>query len=352
MKALAILLFPFTLLYKWITDFRNHLYNIGYKKSFQFDTKVINVGNLTVGGTGKTPHVEYLISWLSDTYIISTLSRGYGRKTKGFLIANEKSNPTEIGDEPMQFYRKFQPKVAITVGEERALAIPQILMEIPDTELIILDDAFQHRPVVPNINILLTDFSRLFYQDFPFPSGRLRESRYGAKRADIVIVSKCPNDLTETQKSDIQTNIRKYIRPKTPIFFTGIHYSQPRSFKNQVPFTELGKNQSVILVSGIAKAENLEKYVQEKTNLLKHFRYPDHYHYTLQDLQNIQAFYQKNQTISPIILCTEKDWVKLQSADFEVIINQLPFYYLPIEVYFLENEDGFKDLIINGLENK
>ena len=209
MNATQALLYPFTLLYGTITDFRNHLYNMGQRPSIQFDTNVINVGNLTVGGTGKTPHVEYLIRLLHSQYKVATLSRGYGRKTKGFILANDEATAESIGDEPLQFYKKFKNECVVSVGEERALAIPHILTEHPETQVVLLDDAYQHRAVTPSFNILLTDYNRLFYQDYPFPSGRLRERRKGAKRANAVIVTKCPDDLSSSAQQAIEQQIRK-----------------------------------------------------------------------------------------------------------------------------------------------
>lgn len=188
---LKIILAPFTLLYQSITSIRNKLYDSGKWHSATFNLPVINVGNLNVGGSGKTPHIEYIIALLRSQYKIATLSRGYGRKTKGFLIASESSSVTEIGDEPAQIKDKF-PDIIVSVGEDRLLAIPQLLRKYPDTDVILLDDAFQHRSVRPGLNILLTTFDKPFYEDHVLPLGRLRESPQGYKRADIIIVTKCP----------------------------------------------------------------------------------------------------------------------------------------------------------------
>jgi tetraacyldisaccharide 4'-kinase len=196
MPVLRILLLPVAWLYEGITRLRNWLYDKGYKKSTSFPLPVISVGNLTVGGTGKTPHVEYLVRLLKDQRQLVTLSRGYGRQTKGFLIADEQANAATIGDEPMQFYQKFGHQIKVAVGEKRVPAIEQILRLYPKTEIILLDDAFQHRAVRPCFSILLSDYHRPFYTDFVLPAGRLRESRKGAGRADAVIFSKCPQNLS------------------------------------------------------------------------------------------------------------------------------------------------------------
>lgn len=346
MKAVQLLLLPFTLLYKGATQIRNHLYDRKIKKSFAFDTKVINVGNLTVGGTGKTPHVEYLIRYLSKKYNICTLSRGYGRKTKGFILADKLATAQSIGDEPMQFYRKFSPLVGVAVGEDRATAIPQILFEREDTQVIILDDAFQHRAVIPNVNILLCDFNRPFYQDFPFPSGRLRESRYGAKRADLVIVSKCPADLDDNAQAEIETAILPYINSKSPIFFTTMRYGAARLAQNTQATTQiLPKSSKVILVSGIAQAAPLEEYVKQNYHLLSHIRFADHHHYQANDIKKILAMLHDFKQEDTVILTTEKDEVKLSAESFSSLWGATPRYYLPIEVRFLNDEQFFQEKI-------
>ena len=337
-----ILLFPFTILYILITDFRNHLYNIGSKKSFQFDVPVISVGNLTVGGTGKTPHVEYLIRLLKTEYQLATLSRGYGRKTKGFRLASTQDSAQTIGDEPLQFYQKFGNEISVAVGEERALAIPSILLEKPETQIILLDDAYQHRSVKPHLNILLTDYNRLFYQDFPFPSGRLRESRKGAKRADIIIVSKCPKDLKQDEKEMIASKIRTYSLPKIPIYFSGIRYTDPIAVFDAEQSIVWDNRLSVVLISGIAQTQPLEKYLASQYNLALHLNFGDHYHYSIKEVEKIrQAFDSLNQP-NKVLLMTEKDAVKFRDPNFEKILADRPCYYLPIEIFFQESEKDFQ----------
>ena len=192
---LKFLLYPFSLLYGLITDFRNVLFDKGFKSQTGFDIPIINVGNLTVGGTGKSPQIEYLIRLLADTYQVASLSRGYGRKTKGYILADEHANAEQIGDEPMQFFQKFGSKISVVVSEKRVEGVQQLLQEKPTTELILLDDAYQHRYITPSFNILLMDYHRPFYEDLTFPAGRLRERRRGANRADCIVVSKCPENL-------------------------------------------------------------------------------------------------------------------------------------------------------------
>jgi len=347
MFLIKILLSPFSFLYLLITSFRNHLYNIGYTRSFKFDTKIIAVGNLTVGGTGKTPHVEYLIRLLKDSYKIATLSRGYGRKTKGILIADDKATASTLGDEPMQFYKKFSSDVSVVVGEERALAIPTILFEKPDTQVILLDDAYQHRKVIPDLNILLTDYNRPFYEDSILPGGRLRESRSGAKRADLVIVSKCPANLDEEKRNEIISKIKRYSSATAPIFFTGISYKEPCSvFGNSVETIK-----KIILFSGIVKTKGLKAEVEKNYELLKFFEYPDHYEYSEKDFKKMANYYAENYKEGLALLTTEKDMVKIISHPQRDLLENLPLYYLPIEVFFLRDKEKFDALVLNSLNN-
>ncbi|MCL4162822.1 UNVERIFIED_CONTAM: hypothetical protein GTU68_021639, partial [Idotea baltica] len=204
------------------------MYDNGSKASMDFDRFVISVGNLTVGGTGKTPFVELLIRALESKYNIAVLSRGYKRKTKGFRLANENDNASSLGDEPFQYYVKYGKKSMVVVGEDRALAIQKIISHNPPNEIVILDDAYQHRRVKPQLNILLNDFNRPFYKDYVLPAGRLRESRKHANRADIIIVTKCPKGLNSMEMEGIERQIKRYSQPQVPIFFTGIKYLKPQ----------------------------------------------------------------------------------------------------------------------------
>ncbi|HWA32656.1 MAG TPA: tetraacyldisaccharide 4'-kinase, partial [Cyclobacteriaceae bacterium] len=210
MKIVRLLLYPFAALYNLATTVRNYLYDIGHKPSFEFDTPVIAIGNLNVGGSGKTPMVEYLVSLLKEHYKVATLSRGYRRETKGYRIATESDTVRQIGDEPMQLFRKFGKEVNVVVGEDRVLAIPNILQEFPETNVIVLDDALQHRSVRARLSILVTDCAHPFYDDFVLPFGRLRESRRGAKRSDIIVVSKCPGDIVYEKRRAMTQSIQRY----------------------------------------------------------------------------------------------------------------------------------------------
>ncbi|MFT5617021.1 MAG: tetraacyldisaccharide 4'-kinase [Arenicella sp.] len=346
MKTLIfILLFPFSLIYGTIVKMRNHLYHIGSKPSVGFDLPTICVGNLTVGGTGKTPHIEFLIRLLKDKFQIATLSRGYGRKTKGYILAENKIHSHEIGDEPMQYFQKFGKEIAVAVGEERILAVSNILMDLPDTNVILLDDAFQHRKIQPSLNILLTDFNRPFYQDYFLPAGRLRDSRAEAKRAEIIVVSKCPQNLAESKQIAIEQEIREYAKSETPIFFSSIRYSsiQPIN-KNTNDEIELEK---VILLTGIAQTEPLEKYVSECFEILEHIKLKDHADYDASVSETILSVFERLEKEKPMIITTEKDAVKL--AEIQELRN-LPIYALPIEVYFLRKQSDFEKLIFSHIQ--
>lgn len=344
MTLLQTILLPFTLLYTCITDIRNWLYEKGYKKSARFSIPLISVGNLSVGGTGKTPHVEYLTRLLKDQFKVAILSRGYGRQTKGFIRASKGATAAQIGDEPMQFYNKFRDQVCVAVGERRAEAIPKILKENPDTQVIILDDAYQHRAVTPSFSILLTDYNKPFYRDLVLPAGRLRERRRGANRADLIIVSKCPDTLTREEATSIKQQIRPYARQEIPVFFTGIRYGKPVGFGSEKKLL----SDKVLLVSGLAGTNLLEKKVQEDFVLVHHLAYKDHHTYTSKDVQSIRHAYEKYQARS--ILVTEKDYVKLQDPSFAPLVSTLPFFYLPIEVHFLlDGQEAFNKKVLNAI---
>lgn len=342
------LLNPLNWLYGGITDVRNHLYDSDVIATLRPSIYTIGVGNLTVGGTGKTPHVDYLVSLLKPAGPIATLSRGYGRRTRGFRIASAVDTADTIGDEPLLLYQKHgkpegngEPAVWISVGEKRAEAIPKLLAAQPDLRAIVLDDAFQHRPVQPHLNLLLTDYNRLFYTDQPFPGGRLRERRHGARRADAVLVTKCPDDLPSMEQTTIQEKIRVYARADVPVFFTGLRYGKPVCFAKNKTIEHEEMPENVVLVSGIARPEPLEEYVKKQFRMSQHLRFADHYRYAEGDLARIQSAVPEGGAV----LTTEKDFVKLAPLLLETGMDDAVFYYLPIEVKFLNAEAQFSALI-------
>ena len=340
MKFLKMLLFPFAMLYGGIMLLRNFFYDQGIFKSEKFKLPVISVGNLTVGGTGKTPHVEFLLRLLKN-YQTATLSRGYKRSTSGFVLANPTVSAATIGDEPYQYYLDF-PETTVAVCEKRVEGIRQILANKPETEVIILDDAFQHRAVTPALNFLITDFYRRFDTDFMLPTGLLREPRSGAKRADAVIVSKCPEMLSASEKQQIENGIKKYTKTATPVFFTSYAYGKTVGFG-----AEKVCSKNVILVTGIANAEPLKTYLLEAGyNIPEHLNWPDHHHYSEADLAKIKVVYEGFGAENASILTTRKDAVKLMQPAFAGTVKQLPFFYLPIEVKFLEKQAEFEQMVL------
>lgn len=341
MAFIRILLFPFAVLYNIITALRNVLYNRGLKPSVEFDIPVINVGNLAVGGTGKTPMIEHLVRLLQNKYTIATLSRGYGRKTKGFRIATDQDDAETLGDEPLQFYRKFKDKIVVAVGEDRAFAIPNILQEHEHVQAVLLDDAFQHRRVKPSFNILLSDYNRPFYTDYLLPAGRLRESRSNAARADVVVITKCPPEISIDERMAIEQTVRGYT--SKPVFFTTIHYGEIIAFGGS---TQLPNNR-VVLITGIANAEPFRKYIETTSTIVHHFDFADHHEYSVDDFKRFRDIVKEDPSVS--LITTEKDMVKLADRKFTEETRSLPLFYIPIEVKFLKNGQDFDAMILNAV---
>ncbi len=326
------ILLPFSFLYGLVTDVRNYLYDKGFWKEFAFNKPIINVGNLTVGGTGKTPHVEYLIKLLKEKYVIATLSRGYGRKTKGFILADALANAQTIGDEPYQFYQKFKGEIVVAVGEKRVVAISEIFSQRPDVEVVILDDSFQHRAVKPSLNILLIDYARPIDEDFTFPAGRLRERRNGANRADAVVITKCPDDLSKQDMANSQQNLQPYLKKNIPLFFSKILYGKPQNCRSEKGNIDIKR---VVLLSGIANPKPFDAYGRKHFQVANHLIFNDHHDFTEKDLIEITT---QNDFNGTVILMTEKDMVKFVPFLNHKLLKEIELYYLPIEIGFLEDE--------------
>ncbi|HQW45079.1 MAG TPA: tetraacyldisaccharide 4'-kinase [Chitinophagaceae bacterium] len=346
LKSFRILLLPFALLYWLGISVRNWLYNKNILKSATFGLPLICIGNLSVGGTGKSPMVEYLVTRLKDKFRVATLSRGYKRKTKGYALANENTTALEIGDEPMQFHLKF-PGVPVAVGEERLVAIPQLLHDKPDTQAIILDDAFQHRSIKAGLNIILTDYNNLFTRDFYLPTGDLRDLKSSYKRSEIIVVTKCKTDLTEVEKQKIIKEISPL--PDQQIFFTAIEYGLIYHISNNRE-TGLDTNTEVLLVTGIANPRPLKKVLEEHSNSYHMLQYSDHHIFTIDDLNDIKKRFEKMETTNKIILTTEKDAVRL--VKFSTEIAELPLYVIPVRHRFLfEEGNTFDKLVVDFIHN-
>lgn len=338
MVLLRILLFPFAVLYDGITRLRNLLFDLNLKSSASFSIPVISVGNLAVGGTGKTPLTEHLIRLLiNNGYQVATLSRGYGRKTKGMRLANASDSPETMGDEPFQLYQKFGDRAVVSVCEERAMAIPFLVDQFPGLHVVLLDDAFQHRFVTPGLSLLTTRYDALFVNDFLLPTGRLREARAGARRAHMTLVTACPDHLGDEDMIDVEHAIRKYA--DRPVFFTKIRYAESVCFDPLV--TQLS-TRKVILVSGVAQAASLKQFVSKNFDLVYHADFTDHHAYTRSE---VESLLKKSAEHGAVILTTEKDHAKLDALLTPE--EKKYFYRIPIEVEFLKGGADFDALVLD-----
>jgi tetraacyldisaccharide 4'-kinase len=341
LRPVRILLFPFSLLYAIFICVRNWFYDKNILQSSTFNLPLICVGNLAVGGTGKSPMVEFLTKILKTQFEVAILSRGYKRKTKGYALADESSTALDIGDEPMQFHCKF-PDIAVAVGEERIVAIPQLLHDKPATKAIILDDAFQHRTVKAGLNIILTDYNNLFTRDWYLPTGDLRDEKRSYSRAEIIIVTKCPDNISQEEKEETKDEIRPLDGQQ--IFFSSIRYGRPYHLINKME-TEITSKIEVLLVTGIADTRPLKKYLQEKSKTYYQLSYNDHHIFTIDDFKEIIKRFNAIGGRHKIILTTEKDAVRLTKFAHE--LDKIPFYVLPIEPRILFDEEQiFKDSVV------
>lgn len=346
LRSFRILLLPFSLIYWAVVSLRNLLFDKKILDSASFGLPLICVGNLAIGGTGKSPMVEWLLSHLGKEFKLATLSRGYKRKTKGYALAGPDSTALDIGDEPMQFHLKF-PEVPVAVGEERLLAIPQLLHDHPDTEVIILDDAFQHRKVKAGLNILLTEQSNLFCHDVYLPAGDLRDLKSSYKRADIIVVTKCDPGLSEKEADKISKEIK--LLPHQTLYFTSIAYGKPYHICTKQE-RSLSVDTEVLLVTGIANPKPLKKWLEAGSGAYLMLQYPDHHIFSIDDLEDIRRKFRDLEGTDPVILTTEKDAVRLDK--FSTDIAHLPFYVIPVSHHFLFNgTDPFRAQVVDFIRN-
>ena len=325
---------------------RNRLYDAKFFTSITFSVPVITVGNLSTGGTGKTPHVEYLIRLLQYRYRVATMSRGYKRHTQGFLLADENSNALRIGDEPMQYHMKY-PELVVSVAEERMTGIPSLLQRRPDVEVILLDDAYQHRSVKAGLTILITDYSRPFYKDHILPFGSLRESRNAYKRANIIVISKCPIDMNKAQAKEIETLVDPLSYQQ--VFFTGIHYDKPYDLITNDPINLTNKN--IILVCGIARPEPLITYLKRSAADVHTLSYQDHHYFVTPDLEEIKSTFEGWDVADKIIVTTEKDAARLHLHIDKLKAWNITIAVVPIAVTVLFNMGNiFDDLVLKYVD--
>ena len=287
---------------------------------------------------------EYLIRLLHEKYTLSTLSRGYKRKTRGFLFADEYTGVDELGDEPYQMYLKYNKVTKIAVGEERSIAIPNILLEHPETQVIIMDDGYQHRSVRPDFSILLTDYQYPFYKDHLLPWGRLREAKVGAKRAHAVVVTKCPATLTEKEENEMTYWIRKYAGNEIPVFFSKVIYSKPRALHGNID-----NPQKVLAFAGLAKTELFEEYVSTNFDMVEMIKYRDHYDYSANDIRKLVN---KAKEANAALITTEKDIVKFRNKERIKLLENTSLFYLSIKHQFVKNGNVFDKLVADAIEEK
>jgi len=342
MKALRIILFPVSIIYWLITSIRNFLFDKQIFKSNEFDLPIINIGNLSMGGAGKTPHCEYVIELLKDNSKLALLSRGYGRKTSSYMEVSNNDTYRDVGDEPLQIKNKF-PEITVAVEGKRVKGVLNLIYDHPNTEIILLDDAYQHRSIKPGLNILLTKFNSPFYKDYIFPVGNLREASKGKERADIIIVSKCPNEISEEQMSLIKSSISC----STPIFFTKIKYGEVVSVFNSSTI-KLNSSLKILLVTGIANTKELISELKNQQLTYKHLSFRDHYPFSDKDADNISEIFDKFATENKIILTTEKDAMRLRSIEK---LKSLPIYFMSIKIEFIKQKDDFENQLLNYVRN-
>jgi tetraacyldisaccharide 4'-kinase len=344
-----ILLFPLAVVYGLVTSFRNYLYDKRTFRSVKFDFPVIGVGNLSMGGTGKSPHIEYLLFHLQYLYKVATLSRGYGRKSHGFVMADGQSPAWQIGDEPRQFKRKY-PDTIVTVCEDRVLAVPKILHERPDAEVLLLDDAFQHRAIRAGLSVLLTEYGNRFTHDQIFPLGWLREAKSNYHRADIIIITKCPPNITAQERSSIIAEIKPHNYQK--VYFSAIQYGPLYSFYNPQVQVDIDSDTNVLLVCGIAKHAGLKGYLETKAKNVYLRDYKDHHNFDSYDLENIRETFKNLGSGKKIIVTTEKDAARLEEHYNWFSENKIEIFVQPIAVKFLDDDgDKFNSDVISYIEH-
>ena len=333
-----LLLIPLSIIYDFITSCRNFLFDVGLLNSKKFNIPIICVGNLSVGGNGKTPHVDYLSNTLKKKYKVAIVSRGYNRKNYNFLYVEKNSNFQDVGDEPLMLKQK-NPETIVVVCGNRVKGINKLIKEKPEIDVILLDDGYQHRWINSGLNLLLTSITKPFYKDFLLPYGNLRENKTQCKRADYIVItnSEKANDI---YKKEIISNVSNYC--KKEIIFTSVKYLKPVGFFNNEVLENINKRE-IILITGIADPLPLKNYLDKKTTIIKHFKFNDHHNYNKEDVINILSYYKSLKDIKKLILTTEKDMVKL--IQYEGLFKDLDPYYLPIEIEVTKKEEFDKILL-------
>ena len=341
MKLLRWLLFPFSLLYGLVVIIRNWCYDGGILKSHNFNLPVIAVGNLDVGGAGKSPMTEYLVRLFKNDYKLATLSRGYGRATKGYLTATKSATAIQVGDEPAQFKHKF-PDITVAVCEKRVDGIKQLLN---GHDLILLDDAYQHREVKPGLSILMFDYNRVNEPHLLLPAGNLREPFSGRWRADIIVISKCPEQLSNDEKEKIVNKIGPL--PYQSLFFTSVTYQPLQDMEGNKTNIVLDEDTTVFLLTGIASSKPLVQHIKKYTSKLIHHNYPDHHRFSLKNISKLADEFSACNEQKKVIITTEKDAQRLVEHELQQCVRAMPFMVIPIGVQFLNNSGQQFDQLVS-----
>ena len=341
-------LLPFSILYAAGIRIRNFLYDRGILKSFSFSIPIITIGNITTGGTGKTPHIEYLIRLLKNDFYVATLSRGYGRKTKGFMLVSNPSTTTMIGDEPMQYHSKFRD-ILVSVGEDRVAAVENLMKMPRRPEVILLDDAFQHRRLKAGLTIVLLEYDQIFQNDYHLPAGNLREGRSALRRANTIVISKSPAILVPIERKRVLEHLDLLHHPS--VFFSYIRYGDFTKVLGKSAGMLMGsgyymeKRYTILLVTGIANPSGLIEHLRRNTDKLESLIFPDHHEFDHSDIRKIQETFDNIANTNKIILTTEKDAMRLRNPELEPMIQHWPLFYLPIEIGFHLQEESFNKII-------
>jgi tetraacyldisaccharide 4'-kinase len=346
---LNLLLYPFSLLYGLVTFLRNLLYDHNIIKSQEFPIPIISIGNITVGGTGKTPHVEYLVKLLKEQFQVAVLSRGYKRKTRHFILAGLDSDVNDIGDEPLQIKRKF-PKVHVAVDRRRVRGVRKLMEKIPGLDVILLDDAYQHRRIKPGLSILLVDFNRPITKDRILPVGRLREKASEKRRANIILITKCPDRLSPVDRQMLAREMMLY--PLQHLYFTKMVYGEPvplfRDAKPELsPSQIISPSTDILMVTGIANPRHFKRHLLSISVRIREKIYPDHHHFRQRDVNNLLRAYRNMEGENRFIITTEKDAMRLgKFLNIDVEIKNRMFY-VPIDTEFLnEDRENFNHQIL------
>lgn len=348
-NSMKKLLLPISLLYYFVLSIRHKLYDWGLLKSKSFNIPNICVGNLNLGGTGKTPHIEYLVRLLSENYKVAVLSRGYGRVTTGFVLANENHSHKDIGDEPMQYLNKFK-NIEVSVDENRCEGMHNLIKREKPPHVVLLDDAYQHRKIKPGLNILLTDYYNIYSNDYLVPAGNLRDIKKAAGRADIIVVTKSPNVITPYYKKDIESSMKPL--PHQKIFYSYIEYQDFQPFSKSSQEFDIKDAKTVLLFCGIANTYSLEDHLKRKYNTISKLQFNDHHNFTEKDIDLVIEKYHSLIGKNKVIVTTEKDAMRLINSSLISKFDDIPVFTIPIKVKFhKEDEECFDEMILNYVKD-